>query len=147
MLVRADGSKHKVAGERALALRGGERVTFEALCAAHFFVPSGAEIREPVLADGPFIMNERSQIDCRRPVLPRKYGPSRAALGELSGRVLLRRGLTFAWRRAWTMDPPAGIRPDCAQRTAEVDVKLPLRIASVDVAILGIPVVLATTHA
>ena len=30
---------------------------------AHFLVLSGAEIREPVVVDGPFIMNDRSQID------------------------------------------------------------------------------------
>ena len=38
-------------------------MTFEALQPAHFVILSGAEIREPVLVDGPFIMNERSQIE------------------------------------------------------------------------------------
>jgi hypothetical protein len=62
--VRADGREQKVAGEHALALHGsGGRVTFEAFHPAHFLILSGAAIREPVLVDGPFIMNERSQIE------------------------------------------------------------------------------------
>jgi redox-sensitive bicupin YhaK (pirin superfamily) len=64
VLMRADGREHRVAGEHALALHGdGGRVTFEAFHAAHFLILSGAEIREPVLVDGPFIMNERSQVE------------------------------------------------------------------------------------
>ena len=64
VLVRADGREQKVAGEHALALHGGDgRVTFEAVHPAHFLILSGAEIREPVIEDGTFIMNERSQIE------------------------------------------------------------------------------------
>ena len=52
------------AGAHGLALRGGGgRATIEAVEPAHFLILSGAEIREPVLVDGPFIMNERSQIE------------------------------------------------------------------------------------
>jgi redox-sensitive bicupin YhaK (pirin superfamily) len=63
VLVRADGREQKLPGEHALALRGGGRVTVEAVEPAHFLILSGAEVREPVLVDGPFIMNERSQIE------------------------------------------------------------------------------------
>ena len=41
----------------------GGQVTFEAIDPSHFLILSGAEIREPIVADGPFIMNERSQIE------------------------------------------------------------------------------------
>jgi redox-sensitive bicupin YhaK (pirin superfamily) len=62
--VGADGQQEKVDGGHALALRGGGgRVTFEALPPSHFLILSGAEIREPVVAEGPFIMNEPSQIE------------------------------------------------------------------------------------
>jgi len=61
--VSADGHQEKVEGGHALALRGsGERVMFEALPPSHFLILSGAEIREPVVSEGPFIMNDRSQI-------------------------------------------------------------------------------------
>ena len=59
-----NGREQQVAGEHALALYGsGGRVRFEAVHPAHLLMLSGAEIREPVLAQGPFIMNERSQIE------------------------------------------------------------------------------------
>lgn len=62
-LVHAGGHEQEVAGGHALALHGGGgRVAFEAVHPARLLILSGAEIREPVLADGPFIMNERSQI-------------------------------------------------------------------------------------
>jgi hypothetical protein len=61
--VRADGREQQVAGAHALALRGsGGRVTFEALHPAHCLILSAAEIREPVLMDGSFIMNEPSHV-------------------------------------------------------------------------------------
>lgn len=62
--VSADGHQEKVDGGHALALRGsGGHLTFEALPPSHFLILSGAEIREPVLSEGPFIMNNRSQIE------------------------------------------------------------------------------------
>ena len=62
-LVRADGTDRSVAAGRAVALFGtGGRVTLEAVQAAAVLVLSGAEIREPVVAEGPFIMNDRAQI-------------------------------------------------------------------------------------
>ena len=61
--VSAGDHQEKVDGGHALALRGsGGRVTFEAVPPSHFLILSGAEIREPVVAEGPFIMNNRSQI-------------------------------------------------------------------------------------
>ena len=64
--VRADGRQEKAAGGQALALtgrRGGGEVRLEAGQPAHLLVLSGAEIREPVVTAGPFIMNEPSQIE------------------------------------------------------------------------------------
>ena len=64
VLVRADGQVQKVAGEHALGLYGsGGIVTLEAVHPAHFVILSGAEIREPVLVHGSFIMTEPSQIE------------------------------------------------------------------------------------
>ena len=64
VVVRAEGREQRVPSEHALALHGdGGRVAFEAVHPTSLLVLSGAEIREPVLVDGPFIMNERSQID------------------------------------------------------------------------------------
>lgn len=62
--VRADDREQKVSSEQALALSGsGGSVMFEAFQPAHFLILSGAEIREPLVLDGPFVMNERSQIE------------------------------------------------------------------------------------
>ena len=64
--VRADGRQEKAAGGQALALtgrRGGGEVRLGASQPAHLLVLSGAEIREPVVTAGPFIMNEPSQIE------------------------------------------------------------------------------------
>jgi len=63
LLVRAGEREQGAAGEQAVAMGGGGRVTFEAVRPAHFVLLAGAEIREPVLAHGPFIMNEMSQIE------------------------------------------------------------------------------------
>lgn len=64
--VRADGRQEMVAGGQALALtshRGGGEVRLQASQPAHLLVLSGAEIREPVVTAGPFIMNEPAQIE------------------------------------------------------------------------------------
>jgi len=64
VLVQADDGGQKVPGEHALAVHGGgERLAFQALRSAHFLVLSATEIREPVVARGPFIMNDREQIE------------------------------------------------------------------------------------
>jgi redox-sensitive bicupin YhaK (pirin superfamily) len=64
VLVRAGARKQKVTEEHAVALYGGEgRITFESSAPAHFLILCGAEIRDPIVMDGPFIMNERSQIE------------------------------------------------------------------------------------
>lgn len=47
----------------ALAFSGDGRVTFAASRAANFLILSGLNIREPVLVQGPFIMNDRSQME------------------------------------------------------------------------------------
>lgn len=62
--VRAGGSEQSVPAGHAVVLHGGGgAVTFGTSDHAHFLVLSGAEIREPVVVDGPFIMNDRSQIE------------------------------------------------------------------------------------
>ena len=64
ILLRADGRAQEVASEHAVALHGdGGRVTLAAREAAHVVILSGAEIREPIVVDGPFIMNDRSQVE------------------------------------------------------------------------------------
>lgn len=66
VVVRADVREQLVGAGKALALQGsggGGRVTFEASRPAHFLVLSGAEIREPVFSHGPFIMNDRTQVE------------------------------------------------------------------------------------
>jgi hypothetical protein len=64
ILVRADARKQKLTGEQAVALYGGKgRVTIESSAPAHLLMLCGAEIREPIVTDGPFMMNERPQIE------------------------------------------------------------------------------------
>jgi hypothetical protein len=63
LAVSSGGHQEKVDGGHALALRGsGGSVRFEAIPPSHFLVLSGGEIHEPVVSQGPFIMNNQSQI-------------------------------------------------------------------------------------
>ena len=62
--VLAEGRGQQVSGQHVLALHGSdERVKLAALHNAHFLILSGTAIHEPMVAEGPFIMNERSQIE------------------------------------------------------------------------------------
>jgi redox-sensitive bicupin YhaK (pirin superfamily) len=64
--VRADGRQEELAAGQALAMsgrRGGGEARLAAGQPAHLLVLSGAEIREPVVTAGPFIMNEPAQIE------------------------------------------------------------------------------------
>jgi redox-sensitive bicupin YhaK (pirin superfamily) len=64
VMLRAEARHQTLSGDQALAVYGGSgRVTFEASQAAHLVILSGLEIREPVLIEGSFIMNNRSQIE------------------------------------------------------------------------------------
>jgi len=64
VLVGAYGREQNMAGGHAIALYGsGGRVTFEASDPSRFLILSGAEIREPVVVQGSFMLNEQSQID------------------------------------------------------------------------------------
>ena len=64
VMLRAQARKQTLSAEQALAVYGGGGcVTFEAAHPAHLIILSGLEIREPVLVEGSFIMNNRSQID------------------------------------------------------------------------------------
>ena len=64
IVVSADGRAQEVASDHAMAFQGdGGRVKIAAFQPAHVVVLSGAAIREPVVVDGPFIMNERPQIE------------------------------------------------------------------------------------
>lgn len=64
VLVSTGGRNQNVEAEHAMALHGsGGRLMFESSRPAQLLILSGAEIREPVLVDGSFIMNEPSQIE------------------------------------------------------------------------------------
>jgi len=62
--VSVDGRTQQVLREHALALYGeGGQVTFSAVESSRFVVLSAAEIREPILVEGSFIMNDRAQTE------------------------------------------------------------------------------------
>lgn len=62
--VRAEDHRQQLTAAQSLAIGGdGGKVTIEAIEAARVIVLSGAEIREPVVSHGPFIMNRASEID------------------------------------------------------------------------------------
>jgi redox-sensitive bicupin YhaK (pirin superfamily) len=66
VLVRGDGREQKVEGGQALAIHGsdgGARLTCKAVQPAHLLIFSGTPIREPVVFDSQFMMNEPSQIE------------------------------------------------------------------------------------
>ena len=62
--VSAEGAEQRLPARHAVAMGGdGASVTLTAGQPAHLLVLSGAEIREPVLTEGPFIMNDQAQIN------------------------------------------------------------------------------------
>lgn len=61
--VSAQSGGRTLARECAIGLHGSGRVRLEASKPAHILILSGEEIREPMIADGPFVMNQRSQIE------------------------------------------------------------------------------------
>jgi redox-sensitive bicupin YhaK (pirin superfamily) len=62
--VGAEGDERWLAAGHAVGMRGdGASILIKAGEAAQLLVLSGAEIREPVVAWGPFIMNDQAQID------------------------------------------------------------------------------------
>jgi hypothetical protein len=62
--IRTGDQLQEVRKGQALALSGaGEAVSLEAGEVAHLLVLSGAAINEPVVEEGPFIMNNRAQIE------------------------------------------------------------------------------------
>ena len=63
ILIRCGGREQPVTRGAALAISGTGRVKFTAIRPAQMLLLSGPAIREPVFADGPFIMNEPAQID------------------------------------------------------------------------------------
>jgi redox-sensitive bicupin YhaK (pirin superfamily) len=61
-----DDARHVVCGQ-AIALHGGGGfVNLAAIAPSHVVIMSGAEIREPVVIDGPFIMTDPEQIAAAR---------------------------------------------------------------------------------
>jgi hypothetical protein len=63
VLAGAAGQVQEVGGGQAVALLGGgARLTLRAVHPAHLLVLSGSVIDEPVVEEGPFIMNDRSQL-------------------------------------------------------------------------------------
>jgi redox-sensitive bicupin YhaK (pirin superfamily) len=62
--VSAEGDEQRLPAHHAVAMGGdGVSVTLRAGEAAHLLVLSGAEVRDPVVTWGPFIMNDQAQID------------------------------------------------------------------------------------
>jgi len=62
VLIRGGGREQPVTHGTALALSGTGEVKFNAVRPAQMLLLSGPAIREPLFADGPFIMNEPAQI-------------------------------------------------------------------------------------
>lgn len=61
--LHADDVEKSAGGGYAVGIQGATgTVTFEALTATHLLILSGTEIREPSVADGPFLMNDSRQI-------------------------------------------------------------------------------------
>lgn len=64
ILIRAGERRQKVTEGRGIALYGGTgQAIFNCLEAAHFVLLMGNAIHEPVVIDGPFVMNARSEIE------------------------------------------------------------------------------------
>ncbi len=62
--ISAEGEEEWLAAEHAVGMRGdGASVMLKAGEDAHLLVLSAAEIREPIVSWGPFIMNDQAQID------------------------------------------------------------------------------------
>jgi len=62
--LRAGSSERRMGGGQAVALHGsGGQVAIEALAPSHLVVLSGPDMREPIVVDGPFIMNDPAQIE------------------------------------------------------------------------------------
>lgn len=62
VLARADGAQQQVRGDEAVGLHGGGPVTLAALTPSRLVILSGAELHDPIVQQGPFIMNDGSQI-------------------------------------------------------------------------------------
>jgi len=64
MIVRSDARQQMLEGEQALALYGtGGRVKLEADTASHLVILVGPASHEPMVVSGPFMMNDRSQVE------------------------------------------------------------------------------------
>ena len=64
LAIRAGGRPYQVGDGHAIAFRGnGAGLDIKTLLRAHFLYLSGVEIDEPVVAEGPFIMNDVAQIE------------------------------------------------------------------------------------
>jgi len=67
LFVAAGPQLERLSAGQAVALsHGAEVVSLESADRAHFLVLSGRAIHEPVVEEGPFIMNDRSQIEAAR---------------------------------------------------------------------------------
>lgn len=54
--------KQELKNEQAMVFSGNGHVSFKTKNGAHFVILSGAELHEPVVTNGPFIMNTQNQI-------------------------------------------------------------------------------------
>lgn len=62
--LRSGHREEKMSGGHAIALYGdGGRIEIEALAPSHLIILAGPDINDPIVVDGPFIMNEPAQIE------------------------------------------------------------------------------------
>lgn len=54
--------EQRLEASQGIGLRGSGRTSFRATNPAHLVLLAGMELREPVVAEGPFIMNDRAQV-------------------------------------------------------------------------------------
>jgi len=63
VVVRAGDREAKLSASQAVAISGSGGVTLRSSGNSHLVLLSGAEICEPIFARGPFIMNDRKQVE------------------------------------------------------------------------------------
>lgn len=62
VVLEAANQKRRLTADQAMALSGDGAVTLKAHVPAHLLILSGRRIDEPIVSEGPFIMNDSSQI-------------------------------------------------------------------------------------
>jgi redox-sensitive bicupin YhaK (pirin superfamily) len=64
LAIDSDGNERQLTESEAIALHGtGGRVIFRTMSRAQILIASGPVLNEPIVMDGPFIMNDAAQIE------------------------------------------------------------------------------------